>query len=63
MKKMAKIDDIIDEIKVNLQWADIKELQEKKYFLRSKETKCFLKRTNQHHSTKAFKKLGKDHKD
>ena len=63
LKKMARIDDIIDEIKGNLEWGDIKGQKEKKYFLRFKEAKCFLKRNNQHHSTKVLKKLGKEHKD
>jgi hypothetical protein len=63
LKKMAKIDDIIDEIKVNLDWGDIKETQEKKYLLKFRESKGFMKRTNQSHFTNMFKKIGRDHRD
>lgn len=43
---MAKIDDIIDEVKVNFDWGDIKENAVKKYYLRGGDKKGFVKRVN-----------------
>lgn len=43
---MAKIDDIIDEVKINFDWGDIKENAVKKYYLRGVDKKGFVKRVN-----------------
>ena len=43
---MAKIDDIIDEVKINFDWGDIKENAVKKYYLRGGDKKGFVKRVN-----------------
>jgi hypothetical protein len=57
LKKMGKLDDILDEIKSNLKWGEVGG-QEKKYYLRIKEGKGFLKRGGQHPNT-IVHKLGR----
>lgn len=51
LKKMGKLDDILDEIRGNLKWGEVGEGQGKKYYLKIKEVKGFLKRGGQHPNT------------
>lgn len=51
LKKMGKLDDILDEIRGNLEWGEVAGAQEKKYYLKIKEGKGFLKRGVQYHNT------------
>ena len=57
---MAKIDDIIDEVKINFDWGDIKENAVKKYYLRGGDKKGFVKRVNLA-STNVFWKINREH--
>jgi hypothetical protein len=62
LRKMGRLDDILEEIKTNLSWGEADEPQEKKYFFRLKEAKGFLKRSGQHRNT-IVRKMGKEHKE
>ena len=59
---MGRLDDILDEIKVNLKWGEAGEGQEKKYYIRLKEGKGFFKRGGQQRNT-IVRKLGREHKE
>jgi hypothetical protein len=57
---MARIDDIIDEVKTNLDWGDLKENTVKKYYLRGGDKKGFVKRANLT-GTNILCKLNREH--
>ena len=61
LKKMGRLDDIADEIRNNLKWGEVGEGQQKKYYIKVKNGKGFLKRSGQQRNT-IVRKLGKQHK-
>lgn len=62
LKKMGRLDDILDEIRNNLKWGEVGEGQQKKYYyIKVKNGKGFLKRGGQHRNT-MVRKLVNQHK-
>lgn len=59
---MGRLDDIVDEIRNNINWGEETEGQGKKYFIRLKDSKGFLKRSGQYRQT-MVKKMGREHKE